>query len=90
MKAYVSPGDPLARDIQGYQISLTATPSFTMQRKRAEFLAYWLNAGPTTSAAHHCRFELEEVEPAQFAIVCADHPETAAPAPSMPAPPMPA
>jgi hypothetical protein len=74
MKVYVC-RDPRTGELRSREHSLSLVPVLTMRRPRAEFLAYWLNAGATGSEDHRCDFQLEEVEPARFALVCADHPE---------------
>ena len=80
MKVYVSRRDPRsARDLPGREVRLIPTPTFTMHKTTAELLSYWLNTdGDLTTAGHRCEFEVEEVGPGQFVLVCADHPESVA------------
>ena len=79
MKVYVSRRDPRkAGDLPGREVRLIPTPSFTMQKTTAELLSYWLNVDDDHGkAGHRCAFEVEQVGPGQFVLVCADHPESA-------------
>jgi hypothetical protein len=64
-----------SRPPEPQHLLFTRAPLWKIPRALAESHCSELNSYDAKYfRRHHCRFEIEEVEPGRFALVCPDHP----------------